>query len=221
MILYEPGAPSRGEAPPFTVTVRTGEMVILGGPPGAGKSSILRELAGVAGPPRGRALIDDQCLSALSHRGRRARCRRLRLGFVPEMPALVSNLSIMDNLLLPSRYFGESAESRAWQEAHTLLDASGLGWAAGRLPGALTIEDRRAVAVIRALLRRPIVALLDEPLAGLAAATLAAVRPLLRATVARGECALLASAADPSLYASIPHSVIPVPDGWHAGAGAT
>jgi len=219
MIDYEPEPASPAGAQPFTVAVRRGEMALLCGAPGARKSAILSELAGLAGRSRGRALIAGESLSALTHRERRARCRALRMGFVPEIPALVSNLSIIDNVMLPTRYFGEAAESRAWQAAHALLDATGLGWASGRLPGALTLEDRRAVAVIRTLLRRPTVALLDEPLAGLDAASLAGVRPLLKATVTRGECAILALAADPALYASIPHTVIPIPEGWHPAAG--
>lgn len=202
-----PGAPPR-----FRVEVRPGEMALLAGPPGAGAASILRRLAGLAAPAPGEAQVGGSDLACLPHRQRRARIRDLRLAYVPGSPALVSNIPVMDNLLLPVRYFAEMEEGPAWRHARALLDAAGLGWAAGLLPAALSTEDRRTVALLRALVRRPRVALLEEPLDGLDAAGLAAVRPLLRRILDRGECALLVATGDAGAYRGLPFREIAIPE---------
>jgi ABC-type multidrug transport system ATPase subunit len=189
-------------------------MVILTGPAGAGKSTILRSLLGSPTPQAAVATIDGKCLKDLSHRRRRRKAQQLRMACLPKTPALVSNLTVMENLVLPVRYLGEMGERQALREAFVLLNAVGLGWSAGRLPGSLSIEDQRTVAIVRGFLRRPRAALLDEPLSGLDAASLAGVRPILKGTLSRGECAILATTRDLGPYQGVPFRSVEIAPGW-------
>ena len=140
--------------------------------------------------------------------------RELRMAYVQEIPALVSNLTVLENVLLPITYLGEMDEEQAVREAFILLNAAGVGWTAGMLPGRLSIEDRRTIAIVRSFMRRPRVALLDEPLSGMDDANLAGVRPLIKATLARGECAVLAAAADLEPFEGLPYRAVHIPGGW-------
>jgi len=202
-----PGAPAVA-AP--RIEVRSGEMVVVTGPPGSGKSALLAAAAGRAALPHVRASVGGIPLTDLPHRRRRAYCRALRLLYLPQEPALISNLSVIENLLLPIRYFGEMAEGAATKEALILLAAAGLRHTASHLPARLTLEDRKTVALLRGFLRSPTVALLDDPLSGLDEESLVAVRPLLRSALAGGRCAILAAAPDADLYTDLGAAIVPL-----------
>lgn len=194
LILLDPEAwPEEGPAPP-RIEVHAGEMVLMSGPAGCGTSRALAALAGLRGTPPGAALVAGRSLWHLPHRRRREAVAALRLLHLPNEPTLLSNLTVMENLLLPLRYLGERKEEEAAREGLRLLHAAGFGWASGELPAALPPDTRKAVALIRGFLRRPRVALLDDPLGEMERGTVAAVRPLLEEMTASGGCALLAAA---------------------------
>ncbi len=193
LILLDPEAwPEEVPAPP-RIEVRAGEMVLMSGPAGCGTSRALAGLAGLRATPPGSALVAGLSLWHLPRRRRREALAALRLLHLSHEPALLSNLTVMENLLLPLRYLGERKEEEAAREALRLLHAAGFGWATGELPAALPPEARKAVALIRGFLRRPRVALLDDPLGEMEPGTIAAVRPLLEEMAVPGGCALLAA----------------------------
>jgi putative ABC transport system ATP-binding protein len=194
LILLEPEAwPEEAPAPP-RIEVHAGEMVLMSGPAGCGTSRALAALAGLRGTTEGAALVAGRSLWHLPHRRRREALAALRLLHLPHEPALLSNLTVMENMLLPLRYLGEREEGEAAREGLRLLHAAGFGWTSGELPATLPPDARKAVALIRGFLRRPRVALLDDPLGEMEGATVAAVRPLLKEMTATGGCALLAAA---------------------------
>ncbi len=217
LIAFHPGPTDAGMPRPFEIQVRSGELVLLTGPPGAGQSLILESLRGSWIPAVASASLGGSDFSRLGHRRRRLKAKELRLAWLPAEPALISNVTVMENLLLPLRYFGEMSDEQATREAFILLHASGLGWASALLPSSLSPEECKAVAIFRGLLRRPKVALLDDPLGGLDAASLAEVRALVRATIARGECAILATAPDLGAYAGMSYRTVEVAAGWIGG----
>ncbi len=217
LIAFHPGPADPGMPRPFEIEVMAGELVLLTGPPGAGQSLILEALRGGFIPAVASASLGGSDFSRLGHRRRRLKARELRLAWLPAEPALISNVTVMENLLLPLRYFGEMSDEKAAREAFILLHASGLGWASALLPSSLSPEDRKTVAIFRGLLRRPKVALMDDPLGGLDAASLAGVRPLLKATIARGECAILATAPDVGAYAGMKYRTVAIAAGWIDG----
>ena len=144
---------------PTTLTVASGETLVLLGPSGSGKSTLLRTLAGLTprtGELRFEGLrVDDW------------RPVRRRLGYVIQDGGLFPHLTAQGNVTLMARELGWDARRIATRldelAALVGLDASQLD----RFPGELSGGQRQRVAMMRALMLDPAVLLLDEPLSAL------------------------------------------------------
>jgi putative ABC transport system ATP-binding protein len=216
IVVEPPSVPREGAGegsgwPPEPLVVRPGEMVVLTGPAGSGKSHLLRLAAGLAHDDHRRVTIAGHDLGSLSARGRRQALAAMRLLYLSQEAPLVSNLTVLENLLLPTRYLGEGSEREAIGRALALMDAAGIGWAAGYLPARLSEEDRRAAALLRGFLRRPVAAILDDPLSGLRESGLTAVLPLVRAALMENGCAILAAATEMIAFTGLPAREAPLP----------
>lgn len=137
-----------------------GQLLALVGPSGAGKTSMLRALAGLLEPSRGRISIGDEVWfdrDAAIHRSPRQR----HVGLVFQNYALMPHLSAVDNVALSLLHLprGERrARARQWLD-HVRLSAE----QQIRKPAALSGGQQQRVAVARALAREPRLLLLDEP----------------------------------------------------------
>ena len=157
-------------APPVlravTLTVRRGEMVIVSGRSGSGKSLFLELCAGLVVPTSGRVLWDGKDIAALS-KEELFRARQ-SMGYMFQVHALISNFTVIDNLALPLRNRGgqdiRAIMKRVRAEMENLMLSSGLDY---RFPEALSSFERRAAALARALIGDPAMLILDEPLSGL------------------------------------------------------
>jgi len=129
---------------------------ILFGPSGAGKTSLLRLIAGLSTPERGQMVFYGQPLRAVpAERG---------IGFVTQRPALFPHMTVTENVSFGlSRLDRRAARERA-AEMLELFEASHL---ATRLPGKLSGGEKQRVALARALAPQPRLLLLDEPFTGL------------------------------------------------------
>ncbi len=146
------------------LTLDVGGTVALVGPSGAGKTSVLRAIAGLVRPRRGRiALADDVWLDTARRISRRPEERRVGLLF--QDYALFPHLSVRRNVEYSGRHRADPYLER-FRIAH-LADAR---------PTELSGGERQRVALARALARDPAVLLLDEPLSALDAHTKAGVR---------------------------------------------
>jgi putative ABC transport system ATP-binding protein len=189
-----------------TLVVKPGEMVVLTGPPGSGTSAALRALAGQSSwREHGTAQIGGITLAALTHRQRRRAAQKFRLFYLPHAPALISNLTVMENILLPLCFMGELSESEGTREIRVLLDAAGVGWTAGLLPSRLGPEAVKTVALIRGFIRRPEAALLDDPFSDLDETGMAGIVPMIRSTLSDSHCAILAVSRDLTHFESLDH----------------
>lgn len=143
-----------------TLTVNDGEFLTLLGPSGCGKSTILRLIAGLEAPTRGQIRIGERDVSRLSPGDR-------NIAMVFQSYALYPHMSVYENiasgLKLRSKLSSEEIRQRISEVSHVL----GLEELMSRKPGQLSGGQRQRVAVARALVRRPDVFLLDEPLSNL------------------------------------------------------
>ena len=151
------------------------------GPSGCGKTTVLAAVAGLLRPDSGRVVLDGTALFDA------AACvfvppERRRCGVVFQEARLFPHLSVQTNL----RYGRRRARTgEAGPEFEEVVELLGIGHLLGRRPGRLSGGERQRVALGRALLSRPRLLLLDEPLAALDAERRAEVLPFLARVRAR------------------------------------
>jgi molybdate transport system ATP-binding protein len=144
--------------------VEPGETLALAGPSGAGKTSVLRAIAGLLRPARGRVTCGEDVWLDTAARVDLPPERRA-CGYLFQEYALFPHLSAWRNVA-----YGLPRERRR-ERAHELLERFGLGERAHAPPHELSGGERQRVALARALARRPRALLLDEPLSALDART--------------------------------------------------
>ena len=171
----------------LTLHLAPGEAWALLGPNGVGKTSLLRATLGLAAPAAGRVLLDGQD----TWRADRATLGA-RLGYLPQEPQLLQG-SVLDNIAR----FGDSAPAGAVEAArragaHDAIGRLHKGYDTPAGPGSgLSGGQQRLVALARALHGTPRLIVLDEPEAGLDAASRAGLRAGVAAARAGGAVVLL------------------------------
>ncbi|MCY2959942.1 MAG: ABC transporter ATP-binding protein [Planctomycetota bacterium] len=170
----------------LTLDVRAGEVFGLLGPNGAGKTTALRILCGLLEPTRGHAFLSgiDIALQPLA--------ARRQVAFVPDGAPLYANLGAKGHLELVGRLHGLD-ERAIGAEADRLLAALDLGDRAHDPVGTFSRGMRQKVALACALLPKPPLLVLDEPLNGLDAPTTVVIKEVLRAWADRGGAVLYTS----------------------------
>jgi molybdate transport system ATP-binding protein len=149
------------------------ETVALVGPSGAGKTSVLRAVAGLLRPDQGRIAFDGRTWFD-SEEGVHVPPERRSVGLVFQEYALFPHMTVEQNVAYGGR-----------ERVEELLDSVGLTGLRTARPGELSGGERQRVALARALARAPEVLLLDEPLTALDAHTRARVRAELGELLAR------------------------------------
>lgn len=140
-------------------SIEAGSFVTLFGPSGAGKTSILRMLAGLADPDRGKIRVNGVTWFDSDKRINLPPQKR-SIGFVFQDYALFPNLSVRENVA----YAVDKNDTR-WVDE--LLGLAGLASLQNRLPNTLSGGQKQRVALARAIARKPAILLLDEPLSAL------------------------------------------------------
>jgi molybdate transport system ATP-binding protein len=162
----------------FKLAVRfqtAGGATALFGPSGAGKTSTVNMIAGLLRPERGRIALDDTVLFDASA-GIDVPPHRRRIGYVFQDGRLFPHLSVRQNLDYGRRMSGHPRDAGALDRIIALLD---IGRLLERRPRMLSGGERQRIAIGRALLMRPRLLLLDEPLAALDAARKREILPYL------------------------------------------
>jgi putative ABC transport system ATP-binding protein len=146
--------------------VQPGEVVAIKGRSGCGKTTLLNILGGLDTGYSGTVLVDSKDLSRLADRDL-SRMRNETVGFVFQSFNLVEDMSLADNVLLPSLF----AAGRPSRSLADVLDRVGLGGQAGEKAGTLSGGQKQRAAIARAILMRPRILLCDEPTGNLDAET--------------------------------------------------
>ena len=141
----------------------TAGATALFGPSGAGKTTIVNLIAGLLTPDRGRIVVDDTVLFDAAARVNLPSHRR-RIGYVFQEGRLFPHLTVAQNLAYGRMMQRLERDVQGEQRIVAMLD---IAHVLGRRPGNLSGGERQRVAIGRALLMRPRLLLLDEPLAAL------------------------------------------------------
>ena len=162
----------------FTLSARfesAGGITAVFGPSGAGKTTLVNAIAGLIAPDRGRIAIDGTVLFDSERRINLPPHRR-EIGYIFQEGRLFPHFSVSRNLDYGRRMRGLPADAKQLERIVGLLD---IGHLLERRPGKLSGGERQRVAIGRALLARPRLLLLDEPLASLDAARKREILPYL------------------------------------------
>ncbi len=141
--------------------VGAGEFVAVMGPSGCGKSTLLNIMGLLDAPTSGRVQIDGAVISSFADKALAA-IRNKEIGFVFQTFHLVSDLSVLDNVLVPLLYRKMSNRDRR-KRAVEVLDRLGLTARIHHFPSELSGGQQQRVAIARAMVGRPRVLLADEP----------------------------------------------------------
>jgi branched-chain amino acid transport system ATP-binding protein len=168
-------------------TIDEGAVVTLLGSNGAGKSTTLRAISGLAAPSAGSILFDGKSIAGLSPRA----IVKLGVAHVPEGRRVFPGLTVRENIMLGASN-GNASAAAIRREADAMFDifpsikpfADALGWT-------LSGGQLQMVAVARGLMAKPRLLLLDEPSLGLAPVVMQAVFQIIGEIQKRGTTVLL------------------------------
>ena len=160
--------------------LEAGEVLALLGPNGSGKSTVLDLLAGLAAPDSGSVTLDGKILTGP---GTLVPPEKRGIGLLGQDPLLFPHLSARANVAFALRVGGASA-AEARRQADLWLERVGLAGRGDSKPTALSGGQQQRVALARALAARPLLLLLDEPLAALDAESAPAMRQQIREQLA-------------------------------------
>ena len=141
--------------------VQRGELLAIMGDSGVGKSTLLHILGTLDRPTAGRLSIDSTDVLALGE-GELAQFRNKNIGFVFQFHHLLPEFTALENVMMPGLVSGASPQELA-AEAEGLLEMVGLAERRQHRPGELSGGECQRVAMVRALIRRPLVVFADEP----------------------------------------------------------
>jgi phospholipid/cholesterol/gamma-HCH transport system ATP-binding protein len=145
--------------------VRRGEIFIIAGGSGGGKSTLLKHMIGLYRPAAGRILIDGDDLAASTGAKRKRILRKFGVSF--QGGALFGSLTVLQNVRLPLEEFTQLTREMANMVSISKLQMVELASAAQKLPAELSGGMQKRAAIARALVLDPGIVFLDEPSAGL------------------------------------------------------
>ena len=172
------------------LSLEKGKLTTLIGRSGSGKTALLNMLAGLLHPTEGKVFLGDTDIYALDD-PKLAMLRNSSIGVIPQGRAVLDTLTVMENLLLPSRLYQKKENEEMKKQAKLLLDELGIGNLADVYPDELSGGEVRRVSIARTLLLKPDVILADEPTGDLDDANTKLVLEMFRKTADSGVAVLL------------------------------
>lgn len=144
-----------------SLTIQRGEYCAIMGQSGSGKTTLMNIIGCLDRPMGGRYFLDGIDVSRIG-KNRLARVRNQKIGFVFQRYELLSNLTALDNVMLPMMYAGIIGRERR-RRAEVALTRMGLGNRLDKRPSQLSGGQQQRVAIARAIVNRPLLLLADEP----------------------------------------------------------
>jgi putative ABC transport system ATP-binding protein len=145
----------------LTLDIFPCEFVAIMGPSGSGKSTSMNMVGCLDVPTKGHIYLDGKDIAEMDE-SNLAQIRGRKIGFVFQQFNLISNLSALENVMMPMMFQDTPTYERD-KRARKLLETVGLGGRVGHRPTELSGGEQQRVAIARALANDPPVILADEP----------------------------------------------------------
>lgn len=160
-----------------SLEIADGEFVMIVGRSGSGKTTLLSLVGGLTKPTSGTIMIDGKDLWSLDDK-EQSRVRAEKIGFIFQIPSLITTMNVMDNVRLPTMF--PHHRENVGGEVVQLLELVGLSDKVGAHPSQLSVGQQKRVALARALINHPEILLADEPTSDLDKVTEGEMMSLLR-----------------------------------------
>jgi lipoprotein-releasing system ATP-binding protein len=145
----------------INLSIYKGEMAVMVGPSGVGKSTLLHILGALDRPTSGEVLLNDTVVFDMDD-NQLANFRNLTAGFVFQFHHLLPEFTAVENVAMPGLIMGKSRKE-CFQKSRELLQNFNLGHRLDHKPSELSGGEQQRVAVARALMNDPQIVLADEP----------------------------------------------------------
>ncbi len=144
---------------PLNMEICSGEVTLLTGRSGSGKTTLLNMLSGLLAPTEGKVWVGDTDLYSLNDK-ELSRLRSEKLGIVPQGRSAIDTLTVLENILLPSKLYGKVLPIQA---ASQWMEKLGIAQLRDARPAELSGGELRRMAIVRALAQSPDILFADEP----------------------------------------------------------
>jgi len=145
----------------INLEIHAGEFVAIVGPSGSGKSTLMNQVGILDTPTKGKIYLEGEEISKLNE-SELARVRGRKIGFIFQQFNLISTLTALENVVLPT-IFQNMPEEKRTARGTQLLSLVGLGERLHHKPSELSGGQQQRVAIARALINDPEIILADEP----------------------------------------------------------
>ncbi len=146
----------------ISITIKEKEFIGIMGTSGSGKSTLMHLIGLLEKPTSGKILLEGMNVSKLSD-DELSKIRNKTVGFVFQSFNLISRFTVLENILLPTRYSKEPLKFDADKKAEELLKKFGIYERRNFFPNKISGGQQQRVAIARALIMSPKIILADEP----------------------------------------------------------
>ncbi|RJR26098.1 MAG: ATP-binding cassette domain-containing protein [Desulfobacteraceae bacterium] len=190
----------------LSISIDKGSLVAVLGSSGSGKSVLLKHVAGLLRPDRGKVLLDGQDIHGL--RGKTLASLRDRMGFLFQGGALFDSMTVFENVAFPLKEKTKLYREEIRDRVLKTLEAVGLSGSEDKYPSQLSGGMIKRAAMARALVRDPEIMMFDEPTTGLDPAIRLAMLRLIDTSHKRfGFTGIIVTHEIPSALAIVDHVV--------------
>ncbi len=146
----------------ISFSVKVGEFASIMGKSGCGKSTLLYILSTMDTDYTGELYLDNELVTGKSHQ-ELSRIRNKNIGFVFQFHYLLSEFSVLENVMLPAKKLAEKSEAEIEHDAQQKLDMLHIGHLAKQRASRISGGEKQRVAIARALINNPMILMGDEP----------------------------------------------------------
>jgi len=146
----------------ISLDIQSGDFIAIMGPSGSGKSTLLYAISGMDDIDSGEIIFKDKNFTSLSEE-ELSNVRRMEMGFVFQQATFLKNLSIIDNIILPSYDDFKGSRDKLFEKAVNLMSEMGISELKDRSITEVSGGQLQRAAICRAILHSPKILFADEP----------------------------------------------------------